>query len=648
MSASPVTPEPRPIGLLGALLLGLGLGLRLLLPDEPATRPITNALARIPLFAGSGLILLEQLLRRKAAPAAAAWLLVLAILPGCFPITAQGVARALDFLAAVSVGIAVRNLVVHDGMGPTIRRWLLACGVTLSVIGLSQTLWQRDQLRSDPLVSEVWFTSPMAQAFLDSDRASATLFNANAFAGLLLLLLPLGIWRSGRRGAILVMVLMTFGFVAAGSAGATLALLLSLAVARREPGPVGPWCRGLALAGAAGVLLLITCLSFQWTPPLVGGKLATFSQRLDYHRLGFRMLDDMGLSGAGLEATRELRWAHARPDEDHSAHLHDTWLQLLIELGPVGLLALVVAVGLLLRGQRRRPESVAPPVDQLLSRTLGLGLAGGMFVAPLLNGVPRVLPLNWEAPPWLDGVILVVIAVTAARASRGMGSPSRAAWAVALTAFALHGLVDSDLYAPAAATVLATVIALAPVTVPRDGPGDRVLLLLGSALLLLMPLADAGVSLLRDEGRHAVAAVRRGRITQQDVTSLRALLASFPDRDAGRALLLAASRSPGTPPWRPPEQLGRRPFYRLLEAQRRAAGRVTGAPEIEKERSLDELVVPGEALEPWIRRALMTAAAADGDTEGRRRHAREGIRAMDRWNVTDPRLREALERGARP
>jgi hypothetical protein len=62
---------------------------------------------------------------------------------------------------------------------------------------------------------------------------------------------------------------------------------------------------------------------------------------------------------------------------------------------------------------------------------------------------------------------------------------------------------------------------------------------------------------------------------------------------------------------------------------------------------MDHLLRPGEAMEPWIRESMMLVAMADGDTEGRRTHARAGLEAIQRFGIRDPDLRESLERGSR-
>ncbi len=621
-------------------MLGLGIGLRLLLPDEPSSSPIEGALVRIPLLAGAAVILLERLVRRGSAPNAAVWLVPLAILPGCFPTTALGVTRALDLVAALAAGIALRDLVIHDGFAATLRRWVLALGVVLCLVGLAQPLWQREQLRE--IVGDAWDAFPMARAFLESDRATATLVNANAFAGLLLLLLPLAIGgRSGRVGAGVMLVLVaTFG--ATGSAGAALALLLAVGLRWREPGPLRRWWRGGFIVGLAGVLVLVVALATSWRPPLIDSKVDTFRQRIDYHSLGARMLPDAGMLGTGLEATRELRWAHARPDEWSSAYIHDTWFQLLIELGPVAMLAAAGGVLLVVRRRRDAGPTATPDPPRGLALAFGAGIVLGVGAAPMLNGVPRLLPLGWEFP-LVDAILLGGCAFGVAHALRGIAAPTRAAWGVGILAFALHGLLDYDLYVPGVATTLCVVVALAPRRPISPGALDRPVLAVAALVLLALPLAAGLVALIRDDARIAVSAVRGGSSRQEHLLALENLVTTFPDAGALQALTrhpAAFERALATLP----DAIRERPSYRRIEADHRARRRVLGEPQ-----DISHLLRPGEFMEPWIRECMMRIAMVDGDTEARRRHARAGLAAMDRFapHVNDADLRKSLLDGAR-
>jgi len=646
-------PDPRPLALLGAFLLGLGLAVRLLLPDEPSSSPIEGALARIPLFAGAAVVLLERALRGGGAIPWCWWLLPLAVLPGCFPATAASVTRGLDFLAACTAGLALRDLVTRDDMGPTLRRWLVALGAALCVIGLAQALWQRAELRQ--WVQEngagMW-ADGKAQAFLESNRATSTLVNANAFAGLLLLLMP--ILASGRRMRNgVVGALFAGAFLAAGSAGAALSLLLACGLRLKDG---APWRMAFG-AGIAGVLLLVASLATDWQLPIVGDKVGTFAQRIDYHALGLRALPEAGATGAGFETTRELRWIHARPDESHSAYLHDTYLQLFIETGVLGFALAALAVVLASR-RRRDPTPSAPSHEPAkagknnlaIANLFAIGIGLGASIPVLLNGLPRVIPLTWEAPPVLDAILMIALIVGIGRALRGIGDVTNPMWSVGLVAFLLHALIDYDLYAPAAATTFAAFCALAPGR--RSAVrGDRIATGLGAAALLAMPLLCGTIALKRDAAHVELLTARQRPTSVATPTASLALLDSLPDPDvldrlsrqfSGKRGKLVDAALTAMPP-----AIREWPVVRRIEAQHLARWALVSAPirgdALVRIRQLD---VPEDPVRAEILAARIKIERLLGHDTLIPDLARSALSSLDLWRIDDEELRRSLESDA--
>lgn len=646
-------PDPRPLGLLGAALLGLGLGLRLLLPDEPSSSPIEGALARIPLFAGAAVVLLERVLRAGAAVPWHWWLLPLAIVPGCFPQTAIGLTRAADWFAAIAAGVALRDLVLHDGMGGTLRRWLIALGVVLAAIGIAQFLWQRADLRDFVAGSgDDRFSTAAGQAFLASDRASGTLVNANAFAGLLAMLLALaaGAATNGSVRAAWPCAVIGLGFLAAGSAGALLSLLLAMGAFLRT-GRHPAWRLGFGV-GVLGVLVLIGSLATGWRPPVIGDKVGTFAHRVDYHRLGARMLGDVGLIGTGIESTRELRRVHAVPDEAHSDYLHDTYLQLGIELGPAGVVLALLAV-ILARTRDRardpsRPGNGPPPA---FVAAFGGGVVLGVAIPPLLNGIPRLVPLSWEIPI-VDAVLIAGLVAAVARALRDAPT-SRAAglWTLGFVAFAVHGVLDYDVYTPAAATTFAAFCALAPGR-PTARGADRPIALIGAVVLLAMPLAAGVLAMQRHEawsefrpspGRPQAAATPHAAIE---------LLRRFPDprvlenvsrrlsrRDGPRVEAVLDGLSDTVRQW---------PSFRQAEADH-LARRALVEPgfRAEARERVIALSTREELVHAWILTARIRIERLLGNAQAVRELARAALKSMDLWQIEAPQWRERLLSDAR-
>jgi hypothetical protein len=654
----------RPLALLGTALLGLGLALRILVPDEPVVSPLITAIPAALLLAGSGVVLLERFLRGGTPPSPWVWAILLAIAFGLFPSTGAGLAQGGDFLAAVLAGVALRDLVRHDGLGPALLRGLCGLAAILAVLGLAQTLYQRDELRT--IVHErglPGFESGEAEAFLASNRATGTLASANAYAGWLLLMIPLVVVLAGRSRAALVLAILLGGaFLAAGSAGAGLALLLATGVLVVGPWR-GPWRwpRITAALGVLGVVALVFALTVSLPLPGLEGKVETFRLRIDYHRQGARMLPDMGLLGAGLEATSELRWDRGRPDEAQSAYLHDTWFQLLLELGPLGLAAMGLGAWGLLRSSRGPLVGVVGP--RSLERALVTGLVLGAAVAPFVSRLATPFPLTLEMPlldaAWNAG-LLFVTGILLRDATRPLLPPY--AFAVMGAAMLLHGCVDFALYAPAVATTAAALFALVP---GRDADADRRTpdrsprlghaALLGM-LCLLLPAWVGWTALVREEAqwaeREGVAQGHRtpqvrdsllrafdGPLPPADSDALRALSAGWSARDPAVVERVLDALSP---------TLRDRALYRRAEAEhivRRALGEPASLPTAQRRAAA--LLRPPERLSPWILLASARLASQAGESQSARRLAAEGLHQATTWNIQDPILLEALREIAR-
>ncbi|MAG58824.1 MAG: hypothetical protein CMJ83_21250 [Planctomycetes bacterium] len=645
-------PDPRPLGHLGAFLLGLGFGLRLLIPDEPSATPIVTAVPQLMLLAGAAVVLLERMLR-GGAPPPWVWLPFGALVCGAFPATGISLVRVTDAAAAVAAGIALRDLVVHDGCGRTLLRLVLAFVVMLAVIGCAQSLYQHDEIRA--VVAErglPGFESAEAQAFLASNRATSTLANPNGFAGLLLLILPVVVMGAvsttgpARRPWIVGALVVSGGFLCAASAGATLALLLATGVYLiARPRPL--LARLTFAAGVSGLLILTFSLATGIEPPIVGSKIETFRLRIDYHAVGVRALADDLWFGSGLESMRELHFAHARPGQAHSAYVHDSWLQLLGELGIVGtsLLATAAVVGW------RRRKSPPPAADKA---SLGTGLiAGGVLaviVAPFLNRSATALPLTWERPI-ADAALGAMIVGAMLIASRRFGPPSLRTWAVGLVAFGIHGFLDFDIYAPQTMVVMAGMLALAPGRPAAEharkaAPSVLTRSIGGLAALLMLglPWMLAPAILARGSVQPIVDSMKNGNRPPNAVDTL-VLPFQLNPVPADAVVLQALSAVASTT--RPqlvedaldalPREVRGRPSFRRAESAHLVRRHLVD-PSFGDEAAtrLRGLWRPGELREPWILLARARVAAQSGDQDTARAHAREGLRALERWELDAP------------
>jgi hypothetical protein len=220
--------------------------------------------------------------------------------------------------------------------------------------------------------------------------ASAVLLGSPAFAGMVL----------ARRFA----ASTSGGSVdAAQAAGQRLALVLgslailavaaAVALASCERRVRLPERAGSVLVTAAAVAVLVTVAvagslgrsssTPEATVDLDGGLVSvSSSNRADYWRVAWRMVKAEPLSGMGA-ASWEAQWLRERPVPFHTRDAHNLYLETLAELGPVGLVLLLVTLAL-------------PFFALRVARLLPLGPAAGAALAAIL--LHAGVDWDWEIP----------------------------------------------------------------------------------------------------------------------------------------------------------------------------------------------------------------------------------------------------------
>jgi hypothetical protein len=220
--------------------------------------------------------------------------------------------------------------------------------------------------------------------------ASAVLLGSPAFAGMVL----------ARRFA----ASTSGGSVdAAQAAGQRLALVLgslailavaaAVALASCERRVRLPDRAGSVLVTAAAVAVLVivalagslgrSSSTPEATVDLDGGLVSvSSSNRADYWRVAWRMVKAEPLSGMGA-ASWEAQWLRERPVPFHTRDAHNLYLETLAELGPVGLVLLLVTLAL-------------PFFALRVARLLPLGPAAGAALAAIL--LHAGVDWDWEIP----------------------------------------------------------------------------------------------------------------------------------------------------------------------------------------------------------------------------------------------------------
>jgi O-antigen ligase len=163
---------------------------------------------------------------------------------------------------------------------------------------------------------------------------------------------------------------------------------------------------GLAREGGPSAAADRVFEAFGQDAPAVSGSLdrrllsVSGHGRADYWRVAAGMIERAPLLGEGA-VSFERRWTQERPAPHNARDAHNLYLEALAELGPVGLLTLLVALGVPLVALRRaRSRELAPA-------------AAAAYVAFLAHAA---LDWDWELPVLvLPALACAVILVAAAR-----------------------------------------------------------------------------------------------------------------------------------------------------------------------------------------------------------------------------------------
>jgi len=232
-----------------------------------------------------------------------------------------------------------------------------------------------------------------------SDRAAARLMMAFA-----LLLLAAGVVGAGSRGAAVSCALAAWGVAA----------LATRFVSRRGP----------RLAARAGVIALAGALALVAArrPLLVGGILgapdASTAYRLSMYRSGAEMLKDFPVWGVGLGAARAVYPIYRESMVSGVVeHLHSDWLELTVELGLVGALALVAGLAAFL-------ADVVAAWTREPSRTRRL-LGAGTLAAAAAFLLHEAVDFSFQVPAnavTFFALLAYLSALTAPDAQRGLAA----------------------------------------------------------------------------------------------------------------------------------------------------------------------------------------------------------------------------------
>lgn len=504
-----------PLALLATFLLAAGGLLALLVPPGPVATPIAAAAPLMLLAFGVLATSLHALLRRDAASGTGALLLALLCLAPALPPLRGHVPTAATFALLVLAAAAFRSLRLQ-GAAFT----LLITGLVLTaVLGISQWWHQLDAAENFALSRNLELAATeRGRAFLASDRATGTSVVANTFAATLLLALPflvLAAVRARRRVVPLILLGCVGGaFLAAGSAGATLAALAAIAICCWPA--EAPWRRvgrGAALVFILAIVLLLAVPQWNAAPEWLALKSASLAERADFQTLALRLFEPAGLlQGVGWGHFAPLAEGVLQPGEVWSSSPHSVPLQLALEGGVLLALAALVAAWRALRTMQRgagealmstapapllavRHRSAPHALRDPVSRAVLAGGLSSALLAPLLVPMLTPLPLDFDHP-FLASAVMGFAFLIAWRCSASLVTLpcGRGALGIGVAAFLLHGLLDADLFrSPAAAALMFALAASLPaLCASRLRAGATAILVMWVAVLLVAHVGTAG------------------------------------------------------------------------------------------------------------------------------------------------------------
>lgn len=272
---------------------------------------------------------------------------------------AGGRSRLVDFALCLIAFRAGRDLLGRAG-----RKWVLAGFAVVGGLTAARGLYQR-WVSFPELLQTLAGSDSVVALRIATGRIFSTFLLPSAFAGFLLLSLPLSLSLAMRRGvrnrwrwlALLSAVLQAVALFLTFSHGAFLSLAVALCILGVMLSGAGVRRAALVAAGVTVMLLLVVVLlrgeaftgSARETGPL--------SERLGNWQVAAAQIAEHPVAGVGWGAYGATYTRYQQPGMNQSRYVHNTYLQLLAEGGLLTLpLLMVFAVWTVQRVRRLAPE----------------------------------------------------------------------------------------------------------------------------------------------------------------------------------------------------------------------------------------------------------------------------------------------------
>lgn len=385
-------------------------------------------------------------------------------------------------------------IAVVQALDDKAREMVLAClmasAVVAAWIGITQYLWGFDELRAHVQANPEWVKRHMGIAdnmwptFLNrinTNRAFGTFVYPNALAGFLNIVLPIslgmcfGVFRRSRGksdselseggsidkiASILVVIIMTICLLFSFSKGgwiATAAACFFFAATLPFSSPRRLWIFAVVCV-SCGAALLTAGTIFPDMPNL-SNYFSSFRVRLDYWETGWRMvLDNRFIGGVGLKNFGDFYTQYKQPGYQEVRLAHSTAVQLLVDMGIVGLASYAILWFLLLKSSAvsffSKPSKPVDEKRESSSFPTWAAPAGGltafMVLALARDTSPFTLEMGkFDYSQWFICLVLWLVSFAAIRRMVILDRPEvRAGLAAGCVGFLIHGMVDFDMFVP--------------------------------------------------------------------------------------------------------------------------------------------------------------------------------------------------------
>ncbi|KAF0245418.1 MAG: hypothetical protein FD180_1641 [Planctomycetota bacterium] len=470
-----MTAWARPVG---AGLAAFAIAARVLWPGDAAGWGLNLLLDAIAMLAAAVVFAGEEKLKAAHAGFAlcglGAWAAISSLWAG-EGLPAMSTASSWFAAGALAVACAqsARDSAIHA---------LVAAAASQAGYAIWQRFFGLADVRAAYLANpyQVKFTSALEraeyEARLFTDEAFGTFATSNLLCAFFAIALPVVIGRlldatSKRARLCLAPVALALVVAAAltKSKGGFIALAAAAAVfAWRVYAPEGQRRLRCGLIGAgAAALIAIALLAihpgpFDWTNPK-----SSFGYRANYARGSLGIIKEAPALGVGASNWSAHYTAHMTPTAGEAQRAHFDTLQVLGELGPVGLLLFLAVAVLALRaflassGTSELPTPVSEPAQPST-------LPAPRFPWPSALGIAAAIAFNeaLEHRLYGNGFFAIVIIALLAAAIAGsseipLGRFTKAGACAGAAAFFVHGLVEYDLYVPGLVFSLSATLAFA-------------------------------------------------------------------------------------------------------------------------------------------------------------------------------------------